>query len=52
MPIEIRELNIRVNVTEQPSGESSSGTNKDVKKMILDTCADMIAESKRKSKER
>jgi len=53
MPIEIRELNIRVNVAEQGNSKPSKKTPKnELKKFILDTCAEMIAESKQKSKER
>jgi hypothetical protein len=52
MPIEIRELNVRVNVIEKPSNESATSSSGDIRKLIIDTCAEMIAESKRKIKER
>lgn len=53
MPIEIRELNIRINVADAAASTPKTGDSaSDVKKAIANTCAEMIAESKRKTKER
>jgi len=53
MPIEIRELNIRINVADQAApSPNANGSSRDIKKMVAETCAEMIAESKRKNKER
>lgn len=54
MPIEIRELNIKINVAEPTTKPEASSESKgqDMKQLILDECNANIAEFLRKKEER
>ena len=52
MPIEIKELHIKINVDESPESSNSETTNRNEKDKIIEACVEQVLEIISKNKER
>jgi hypothetical protein len=52
MPIEIKELHIKINVEDKPGASSPATTKKDEKQEIIASCVEQVMEILSKNKER
>jgi len=52
MPIEIKELNIKINVDESPQSSNTEQNDRNQKEKIIEACVEQVMEIISKNKER